>query len=56
MDTFEEEEPVDMEEVARNIESIKKELREVEDEMAKYLKELGVINFLWTGGVNMFKY
>lgn len=42
VDTFEEEEPVDMEEVARNIESIKKELREVEDEMAKYLKELGL--------------
>ena len=42
MDTFEEEEPVDMEEVARNIENIKAELKEVEEQMAKYLKELGL--------------
>lgn len=42
VDTFEEEEPVDMEEVAKNIESIKKELKEVEEQMAKYLKELGL--------------
>lgn len=42
VDTFEEEELVDMEEVARNIESIKAEIREVEEQMAKYLKELGL--------------
>ncbi|HHU50158.1 MAG: type I restriction-modification system subunit M [Caldicoprobacterales bacterium] len=42
VDNFEEEEPVDMEEVARNIDSIKDELKEVEDQMAKYLKELGL--------------
>jgi len=42
VDTFEEEEPVDMEEVARNIENIKAELKEVEEQMAKYLKELGL--------------
>lgn len=42
VDTFEEGEPVDMEEVARNIESIKAEIKEVEEEMAKYLKQLGL--------------
>ena len=42
MDTFEEEEPVDMEEVAKNIEIIKEEIRKVEKEMAKYLEELGL--------------
>lgn len=40
VDTFEEEDPVDMEEVASNISSIKEEIREVEEQMAKYLKEL----------------
>lgn len=42
VDTFEEEEPVDMEEVAGNIENIKKELKQVEEEMARYLEELGL--------------
>ena len=42
VDTFEEEEPVDMMEVAGNIKDIKKELKEVEEEMAKYLEELGL--------------
>lgn len=42
VDTFEEEEPVDMEEVAKNIEIIKEEIRKVEKEMAKYLEELGL--------------
>ncbi|MRY42670.1 type I restriction-modification system subunit M [Clostridium beijerinckii] len=42
VDTFEEEEMVDMEEVAENIASIKAELQEVEEEMAKCLKELGL--------------
>lgn len=42
VDTFEEEEPVDMEEVAQNIERIKAEIKEVEEQMAKYLKELGL--------------
>lgn len=42
VDTFEEEEPVDMEEVASNISKIKEEIREVEDQMAKYLKELAL--------------
>lgn len=42
VDTFEEEEPVDMEAVKENIANIKKELKEVEAQMEKYLKELGL--------------
>jgi len=42
VDTFEEEEPVDMKEVKDNIVNIKKELQEVEAQMEKYLKELGL--------------
>jgi type I restriction enzyme M protein len=42
VDTFEEEELVDMEEVAENIASIKEELDEVEEQMAKYLDEIGM--------------
>lgn len=42
VDTFEEEEPVDMEEVAKNIKEIKTEIAEVESKMEKYLKELGL--------------
>lgn len=42
VDTFEEEELVDMEEVAKNIKNINSELKEVETQMAKYLEELGL--------------
>lgn len=42
VDTFEEEEPVDMVEVKSNIANIKDELQEVEAQMEKYLKELGL--------------
>lgn len=42
VDTFEEEEMVDMEAVAENISRIKAELAEVEAEMERYLKELGL--------------
>ncbi|MBU7008816.1 type I restriction-modification system subunit M [Phosphitispora fastidiosa] len=42
VDTFEEEEMVDMEAVAENISRIKAELAEVEAEMAQYLEELGL--------------
>lgn len=42
VDTFEEEEPVDMDAVKENIRNIKEELREVEEQMAKYLEELGL--------------
>ncbi|MCB1201659.1 MAG: type I restriction-modification system subunit M [Leptospiraceae bacterium] len=41
VDTFEEEEPVDIKAVQKEIESIDKELAAVEKEMANYLKELG---------------
>lgn len=42
MDTFEEEEPVDMAQVKENIQNIKQELAEVEEQMEKYLQELGL--------------
>jgi len=42
VDTFEEEELIDIEEVQGNIERIKTELIDVEAQMAKYLKELGL--------------
>ena len=42
VDTFEEEEPVDMEAVKENIVNIKKEIQELEAQMEKYLKELGL--------------
>ncbi len=44
VDTFEEEDPVDMEKVAKNIKNIKMELKEVEEQMEKYLEELGIVN------------
>lgn len=42
VDTFEEQEFVDMEEVAENIANIKAEIAEVEVQMSKYLEELGL--------------
>ncbi|MCH4202271.1 MAG: type I restriction-modification system subunit M [Bacilli bacterium] len=42
VDTFEEEEIVDLDEVKENIAVIKEELAEVEAKMAKYLEELGL--------------
>lgn len=42
VDTFEEEEIIDIEQVQKNILNIKAELAEVEAEMEKYLKELGL--------------
>jgi type I restriction enzyme M protein len=42
VDTFEEEEIVDLDEVKENIAAIKEELQEVEAKMAKYLEELGL--------------
>lgn len=42
VDTFEEEEPVDLDEVKRNIAGIEAELAEVQAQMAKYMKELGL--------------
>ncbi|UYZ14755.1 type I restriction-modification system subunit M [Brevibacillus sp. WF146] len=42
VDTFEEEELVDMDAVKENIANIKRELQEVERQMEKYLEELGL--------------
>lgn len=42
VDTFEEEEPVDIEQVQANIASIEAELVEVQAQMKKYLEELGI--------------
>ncbi|HHW71352.1 MAG TPA: N-6 DNA methylase, partial [Clostridiales bacterium] len=42
VDTFEEEEPVDMDKVKQNIEDIKEELRDVEAKMEEYLEQLGL--------------
>jgi type I restriction enzyme M protein len=42
VDTFEEEELVDIDEVKRNIVVIEKELAKVQAQMAKYMKELGL--------------
>ncbi len=42
IDTFEEEESVDLEAVQKEIRSIDKEINELEEEINKYLKELGV--------------
>ena len=42
VDTFEEEELVDIEEVQNNIKNIKAELKEVEKQMDEYMKELGL--------------
>ena len=42
VDTFEEEELVDIEEVQRNIANIEAKLAQVQAQMKKYLKELGL--------------
>jgi type I restriction enzyme M protein len=42
VDTFEEEEPVDIEATKRTIAEIEKELAEVKAQMAAYLEELGL--------------
>ncbi|MBR0318344.1 MAG: type I restriction-modification system subunit M [Spirochaetia bacterium] len=42
VDTFEEEELIDIEQVKKNIENIEKELKDVQKKMAGYLKELGL--------------
>ena len=42
VDTFEEEEPVDLAEVAKQLEAIDAEIAKVDEELAAYFKELGV--------------
>jgi len=42
VDTFEEEELIDIDEVKQNIAAIETELAQVQAQMAKYLEELGL--------------
>ena len=42
VDTFEEEKLVDIDEVQQNINNVEAELAEVQAQMAKYLKDLGL--------------
>ena len=42
VDTFEEEEPVDIDEVKKNIAAIEAELAEVQAQMKRYMEELGL--------------
>lgn len=42
VDTFEEEEPIDVKEVLKKIDAVESEIKEVEREIAKYLDELGL--------------
>lgn len=42
VDTFEEEEPVDLEAVVRELESIEKDIKSVDQEIKKYCDELGI--------------
>lgn len=43
VDTFEEEEPVDLEQVQTDLKTIEAEIKEVEQEIEGYLKDLGVV-------------
>src|SRR5699024_12095540 len=43
VDTFEEEEPVDLEQVQSDLKTIEAEIKEEEQEIEGYLKELGVV-------------
>ena len=43
VDTFEEEEPIDLEQVQKDLNQIDDEIVEVEQEINNYLKELGVL-------------
>ncbi|WP_270234841.1 N-6 DNA methylase [Staphylococcus warneri] len=44
VDTFEEEEPIDLAQVQQDLKNIDKEIANVESEINEYLKELGVVN------------
>ena len=44
VDTFEEEEPIDLEQVQKDLNQIDDEITDVEQEIEGYLKELGVLN------------
>ena len=43
VDTFEEEEPIDLDQVQQQLSDIDKEISDVESEINNYLKELGVL-------------
>ncbi|HHC5888998.1 TPA: type I restriction-modification system subunit M, partial [Staphylococcus aureus] len=43
VDTFEEEEPIDLDQVQQQLSDIDKDIAEVESEINGYLKELGVL-------------
>ena len=42
VDTFEEEEPVDLQAVSQRIAEIDQEIAQIDEELATYLKELGL--------------
>ena len=42
VDTFEEEEPIDLQAVSERISNIDKELASIDEQLAVYLKELGL--------------
>lgn len=42
VDTFEEEEPIDLDEVCKELEKISEEMKEVDEEIKKYCDELGI--------------
>ncbi|MBU5271886.1 N-6 DNA methylase, partial [Staphylococcus caprae] len=44
VDTFEEEEPIDLDQVQQQLKDIDKDIANVESEINEYLKELGVLN------------
>ena len=44
VDTFEEEEPIDLDQVQQQLKDIDKEIADVESEINEYLKELGVVH------------
>ncbi|MEJ7174868.1 type I restriction-modification system subunit M, partial [Staphylococcus caprae] len=44
VDTFEEEEPIDLDQVQQQLKDIDKDIADVELEINEYLKELGVLN------------
>ncbi len=44
VDTFEEEEPIDLDQVQQQLADIDKEIADIESEINDYLKELGVLN------------
>ena len=42
MDTFEEEEPIDLDEVVKELKEISIEMEKVDEEIKKYCEELGI--------------